>query len=165
MVISFDLTYLTEQPQKLRVANTLCILAIVKSAACFRKVKLSYGFLGSGINVGFFISLCMSAIVVFMDKSSTYELTSIDFTSSSWSVGILWMHSGYFSWYIFVSNVFAKQAKLPESLYPNFAPTKTNNCNGTFLFGSRVGYLEPLSGCCNKTAECRAPCSSSRWLV
>ena len=71
------------------------------------------------------------------------------------------MHLGYFSWYIFVSKVLANPARLPESLYPNFAPTNTNNCKGTSLFGSKVGYLEPSACVCNKTAESRAPCSSS----
>ena len=90
MVMSFNLTCWAEKLEKSRIANTLCVLATVNSTACFLKGKLLYGFLGSGTNVGFFISLCISATVVFMDKSSTYELTSIDFTSSSWSVGTLY---------------------------------------------------------------------------
>ena len=71
------------------------------------------------------------------------------------------MHLGYFSLYIFVSKVLANSARLHESLYPTFAPTNTNNCKGIFLFGFKVGYLEASAGVCNKTAESRAPCSSS----
>ena len=68
MVMSFDLTCLAEKLLKSRIAKTLCVLAIVKSAACSTKGKLLYGFLGSCINVGFlFPCVCQLLLCLWTD--------------------------------------------------------------------------------------------------